>query len=149
MVTAIPAREWISALPAELQTSPSEMVATFGREALQSDYNFVKTVYEFSPDKMHHWDISSKLFARDASLLILKSLAPLTCAKTGIFKVQNERFKGFQQGTPAILGDGVAVNLYSDEGSVELIFGENNYQSSAGVTQPEINRIIQSLHKTI
>jgi hypothetical protein len=41
------------------------------------------------------------------------------------------------------------VDLYSDEGGLELIFSEKNYNVSAGVTQPEINRIIQSLHKAI
>lgn len=40
------------------------------------------------------------------------------------------------------------VDLYSDDGSVELIFTEKNYNASAGVTQPEINRIIHSLRKT-
>ena len=63
--------------------------------------------------------------------------------------MQNESFKGFQQGNAETREDGVAINLYSDEGSVELIFGEKNYRNSAGVTQAEINRIIQSLHKTI
>ena len=56
-------------------------------------------------------------------------------------------FKGFQQGNPDVKQDGVAVNLYSDEGSVELIFGEQNDKNSGGITQPEINRIVQSLHK--
>ena len=41
------------------------------------------------------------------------------------------------------------IDHYSDDGSVELIFSEKNYKIPAGVTQPEINRIIQSLHKTI
>ena len=150
VVTALPAREWVNRLPGELKTSPEEMEATFGHEAMQSDYNFVKMIYEFTPDTMHHWNISSsKPFARDASLLIIRSLAPLKCAETGIFKVQNESFKGFQQGNAETRRDGVAVNLYSDDGSVELIFDENNYQNSGRVTQPEINRIIQSLHKTI
>jgi hypothetical protein len=149
IVTALPAREWVNGLPAELKTSAQELEGTFGREALQSDYNFVKTVYEFTPDTMHHWNVSSKAFARDATLLILKSLAPLKCAETGIFKVQSETFKGFQQGNAETRGGGVAVNLYSDEGSVELIFAENNYPNPAGVTQPEINRIVQSLHKII
>jgi hypothetical protein len=149
MVTALPAREWVNSLPGELKVSPQEMEATFGHEAVQSDYNFVKTVYEFTPDTMHHWNISSKQFARDATLLIIKSLAPLKCAETGIFNVQNESFKGFQQGNAETRGSGVAVSLYSNEGSIELIFAEKNYKASTGVTQPEINRIIQSLHKTI
>lgn len=149
MITALPPRELINAISGELKTSPENMEVIFGHEAMQSDYNFVKTLYEFTPDTMHHWSISSGVFARESTLLILKSLAPLKCANTGIFKVQNKGFKGFQQGNAEARQDGVAVNLYSDEGSVELILTDKNYQNSAWVTQPEINRIIQSLHKTI
>lgn len=48
------------------------MEAAFGHEAMKSDYNFVKTLYEFTPDTMHHWSISSRVFSREAMLLILK-----------------------------------------------------------------------------
>jgi hypothetical protein len=149
MITALPPRELIKGISGELKTSPQKMEATFGHEAIKSDYNFVKTLYEFTPDTMHHWSISPRVFSREAILLILKSLAPAKCAETGIFKVQNQSFKGFQQGNAETREDGVVVNIYSDDGSVELIFTEKNYKASAGVTQPEINRIIQSLHKTI
>ena len=125
------------------------MEATFGKKAVTSDYNFVKTLYEFTPDTMHHWSISSRTFSRETMLLILKSLAPSKCAETGIFKVQNQSMKGFQQGNAESRDNGVVVNLYSDDGSVQFIFTEKNYNLSARVTQPEINRIIQSLHKAI
>ncbi|MGA9496887.1 MAG: hypothetical protein WA718_17855 [Terriglobales bacterium] len=68
-------------------------------------------------------------------------------ADTGIFNVQNERYRGFQQGNPQVRRDRLAVDLYSDEGVVELIFFQKDYKDSAGVTQPEINRIVRSLRK--
>ena len=148
-ITALPARGWIDSLQGVLKLSPQEMETISGHEAVRTDYNFAKTLYEFSPDTMHHWDVSSRSFSRETSLLVIKSLAPLKCAETGIFKVQNKSFKGFQQGNAETRENGVAVYLYSDEGSVELIFGERNYTSSTGVTQAEINRIIQSWHKSI
>jgi len=125
------------------------MEATFGHEAMKSDYSFVKALYEFTPDTMHHWSISSRVFSREAILLVVKSLAPAKCAETGIFKLQNQDFEGFQQGNAESPENGVVIDHYSDDGSVELIFSEKNYKIPAGVTQPEINRIIQSLHKTI
>jgi hypothetical protein len=39
------------------------------------------------------------------------------------------------------------LDLYSDEGRVEMIFFQADYRNYKGVTQPEINRIVQSLHK--
>jgi len=149
IITALPPREFINGISGELKTSPQKMEATFGQEAVNSDYNFVKTLYEFTPDTMHHWNVSSRTFSRDAMLLILKSLATAKSAESGIFKVQNQDFEGFQQGDAQARENGVVVNLYSDDGSVELIFTNQNYRAAAGVTQPEINRIIQSLHKAM
>ena len=149
IVTAVPAREWVNGLPAQLKVSPQGLESTFGHEAMQSDYNFMKSLYEFTPDEMHHWTTSSSVFARESLLLILKSIGPLKCARNGIFRVQNQSFKGFQQGNTDTGKEGVAINLYSDEGSVELIFGEQNYKNSVGITQPELNRIIQTLRKTV
>jgi hypothetical protein len=148
-ITALPPRELINGISGELKTSPQDMEATFGHEAMKSDYDFAKTLYEFTPDAMHHWSVSPNIFASDAMLLVLKSLAPAKCAESGIFRLQNQTLKGFQQGNAESRENGVVVNLYSDEGSVEMIFAEKNYNISERVTQPEINRIIQSLHKTI
>jgi hypothetical protein len=148
IVTALPPRELINGISGQLNTSPNNMDAIFGHEATLSDYNFVKTLYEFTPDTMHHWSISSRTFGREATLLILKSLAPASSAKSGIFKVHNQGFEGFQQGKAQARENGIVVNLYTDDGSVELIFTNKNNLASAEVTQPEINRIIQSLHKT-
>jgi hypothetical protein len=71
-------------------------------------------------------------------------LAP---ADTGIFNIQNLDFKGFQQGDPQIRRARLYLHLYSDDGSVEFTFFEKD-KNASGVTQPEINRIIQSLRKT-
>lgn len=149
MITSLPARELINGISGQLKGSPESMEAIFGHEAMKSDYDFVNMLYEFTPDTMHHWSISSKIFARESVLLVLKSIAPAKSAETGIFRVQNLSFKGFQQGDAETRENGVLIDLYSDEGGIELIFAENNYRSSGRVTQPEINRIIQSVHKAI
>ncbi len=150
MITSLPARELINGISRVSSRVPREsMEAIFGHEAMKSDYDFVNMLYEFTPDTMHHWSISSKIFARESVLLVLKSIAPAKSAETGIFRVQNLSFKGFQQGDAETRENGVLIDLYSDEGGIELIFAENNYRSSGRVTQPEINRIIQSVHKAI
>jgi len=61
----------------------------------------------------------------------------------------NQSSKGFQQGDPHVVReDLLIVDLYSDDGGVEVMFLQKGYQNPTGVTQPEINRIVQSLHKT-
>jgi hypothetical protein len=141
LVSAIPPRTWAKELSTDFKVPPQRVEATFGK----SDYGFVKNLYEFTPDKMNHW--VSIREGKDEFLLLIKSIALSRAAETGIFNVQNQSYKGFQQGNPRVRQDGIIVDLYSDEGGVEMIFFQKDYKNPAGVTQPEINRIVQSLRK--
>ena len=147
VVTAIPPHEWERNLADSFHVSPQTIESAFGHDAIDSDYRFVKALYEFTPDKMRHWGMSLDSYNRDQCMLIVKSIAPLKSAESGIFNLQNPNFKGFQQGNPQPHQDGIAINLYSDEGSIEMIIFQKDYKNGGGVTQPEINRIVQSLHK--
>jgi len=147
MVSAIPPREWANGLSTELGVSQQAVVAAFGQETMKSDYTFVRSVYEFTPANMNHWRFSQEAQSRDEFLLMIKSVALSKYAQSGIFNLQNKDYKGFQQGNPQVRENGIEVNLYSDEGSVEFILSQKGYQNPAGVTQPEINRIVQSLSK--
>ena len=147
VVSAIPPREWANGLATEMKVSPQVIESAFGNETVKSDYNFVKTLYEFTPDKMNHWAASQRVHYPEQYLLIIKSIALPKSAETGIFNLHSPSYEGFQQGSPKVRQDGIIVDLYSGEGSVELIFFQKNYRNSAGVTQPEINRIVQSLRK--
>lgn len=142
-VTAIPPRSWVKELATDFKVAPEKIESSFGR----SDYAFVKTLYEFTPDKMHHWAFMGRGEMRDEFLLMTKSIALSRAAETGIFDVQNQSYKGFQQGNPQVRPYGIEVHLFSDDGSVEMIFFQKDYKNPAGVTQPEINRIVQTLHK--
>ena len=145
--TAIPPREWANGFATDMKVSPQVIESAFGNETMKSDYNFVKHLYEFTPDKMNHWAASPQVHYQEQYLLIFKSVALPKSAETGIFNLHNASYEGFQQGNPQARQDGIIVDLYSDEGSVEVIFFQKNCRNSAGVTQPEINRMVQSLHK--
>jgi hypothetical protein len=144
LATALPPRGWANELAIDMKTSPQRIEATFG----QSDYRLEKTLYEFTPDKMNHWTLSQRVHMREEFLLIIKSIAVLDSANTGIFNIQNQESRGFQQGNPQVRQDGIEVRLCSDEGSIEFLFLQKGYQNSTGVTQAEINRIVQSLRRT-
>jgi hypothetical protein len=53
---------------------------------------------------------------------------------------------GFQQGNPQSRPHGIVVSPYSEKGNVEMIFTQKDYRKSVGITQPEINRVVRSLH---
>ncbi len=148
VVTSVPAREFAYAFAPDFTMSPKQIDAVYGEGAATSDYAFARNIYNFSPDKMNYWSLSSEVHDRDDAMLNMKSILPAESAATGIFRIQNGSYKGFQQGNPKIRQDNLLLNLYSDDGSVQIKFCQKAYRSPAGVTQAEINRIVQSLqHK--
>jgi hypothetical protein len=148
VVTAVPARQFVHAFAPDFTMSSKQIDAVYGEGAATSDYVFARNIYNFSPDKVNYWSLSSEVHYRDDAMLNMKSILPGEPAATGIFRIQNASYKGFQQGNPKIRQDNLLVNLYSDDGSVQIKFCQKNYRNSTGVTQAEINRIIQSLqHK--
>jgi len=147
LITAIPPRQWAKNFGADFNASPELIESAFGRETMKSDYSFVKALYEFTPDNMNHWTTTRDSHNRDEFMLMIKSLALPKAAETGIFNLQNPTLKGFQEGNPRVRQDQIVVDLYSDKGGIEIIFFQADYRNFAGVTQPEINRIVQSLRK--
>lgn len=145
-VTAIPAHEWNSDSDPEIRMVPRVVAANFGNEAIRSDYTIAKSIYEFTPHRMHYWALQPGVHYREQALLVIKSVMLLAPADTGILNIQNKQFKGFQQGDPHVPQSKLAFHLYSDDGSVEFIFFEKD-KKFARVTQPEINRMIQTLRK--
>lgn len=148
MVLAGQPRSFAHEFVKDMKVSPQAFEAIFGHDAAVSDYAFTKRVYAFTPDSMHHWTLSTPLFAREEMLLMVKSVMPSKPAQTGIFNIRNQDFQGFQQGNPHIRQDYLVMTLFSGSGSFEITFLQKDYASPLGVTQPEINRIIQSVRKT-
>ncbi|MGA8540448.1 MAG: hypothetical protein WB566_13170 [Terriglobales bacterium] len=149
LVSAIPPREWANTLVTEFKVPPRKVEAATrsANSALKSDYGFEKNLYELTPDKMHYWALSPDAHMSEAFWLTIKSVVLSNSAASGIFILQNQSYKGFQQGNPQVRPYGIVLHLYSDEGSVEMILSQKDYKHSAGVTQPEINRIVRSLRK--
>jgi hypothetical protein len=146
-ITTPPAREYAAEFATDFKWSARTFEAVFGSGTAKSDYAFVNNVYRFTPNRMHHWSLSDGVHYRETTMLIIKSIIPTKAAESGIFEIENQNYKGFQQGDPRTRQDSLIINLYADDGSCEIAFQQKNYQSLTGVTQPEINRIIQSLHR--
>lgn len=150
-MTALPPKDFINAV-ASSYTSPrlfEPFVASeFGPEASRSDYEFLRRLYDFTPEKMNRWTLSSSVHYRESMLLTIKSSALLPwAADSGIFNVRNPQYSGFQQGSPVARPTGIVVTLFSEDGGVEFILSQRNYDNPGGVSQPEINRVIQSVRK--
>ena len=144
MMTSIRPREYAVEFATDFKMSARTFEAVFGQGVATSDYTFAKNIYEFTPASMHHWSLLQGVQYRDQMRLLIKSIMPVKEADSGIFRVQNIDYKGFQQGDPNTRQNRILVNLYADAGEIEIAFFLKDYNSKL-VTQPEINRVIQSL----
>jgi len=100
-----------------------------------------------TPDNMKLWAVSPRTHYQEVLLLTTKSIALLPSAKTGFFNVQNQSYRGFQQGNPQTAAT-INVSLFSDDGSFDYTLFQSGYQGHAAVSQGEINRIVQSLRRS-
>ena len=146
MVGILPAKFWVNGLASGWHASAASLELTFGAETMRSDYNFIKMLYEFTPEQMHRWALSPRVHYRESMLLTFKSAALLPPVEKGFFNIHNQSYKGFQQGDPTNT-QLINANLYSDEGSISFAIFRSDHRNLVGVSQAEINRIVQSLRK--
>jgi hypothetical protein len=123
------------------------------------NYPLLKRTYEATPAQVRYFELLPKTSnEQTVELLQLKSafLGELGDARTGsnaaesgIFNLQSERFRGFQFGSPRVRPDVIELRLYDDKYRVLIKLLQGTSESVEGVTQPEINRIVQSLHRIV
>jgi len=77
-------------------------------------------------------------------LLLLKSAA--VRETSGLFLIETEEFRGFQFGDPAKAHGEILDELYGNDMGLEFIFGRKE-KKPLGISQPEINRVIQTVHR--
>ncbi len=150
MVGTSPPKLWLDGLLGKSKTTAVEQA--FG---VHSDYDFLKATYTLTPDKMHLWAFSPRIHYRETLLLTLKSAAILPETETGFFYVGNSTNEGFQEGDPQAWPSNyrpksrstVAIDLFSDQGCLNLTLFQKDFLDPAGVTQADLNRIIQSVQR--
>src|SRR2546429_408469 len=116
-----------------------------GDEALQSDYALYRTILQMTPGKMTPFESPSDA-ANQALLLLVKGICMPPGSESGVFAVGGGEFSGFQFGRPANPSGELSVRLFSDSSSLNFIFVQKA-GGSAVISQPDINRILHTLHK--
>lgn len=147
-LSRLPVRNFPDFVSKEYGMPAQQVDSVFGSGAATSDYLFHKGLYEFTPERMHYWAVSPSVHSSEQLALMMKSFAPSKSAETGVFKVQNQYCRGFQLGDPAITTSSLRLDLFFDDGGVEVIIRQVRYGNPARIAQSEINRIVQSLRKS-
>ena len=131
----------------ELEKSGSlrreQICEMYGSAACESDYAFKKLMLEASPAKLTLF-MPLRQRAGLENLLLLKSAA--VRETSGLFLIETEEFRGFQFGDPAKAHGEILDELHGNDMGLEFIFGRKE-KKPLGISQPEINRVIQTVHR--
>lgn len=117
----------------------------YGDAPLQSDYAMHRLILEATPDKVKLLTPQRETIGT-SMLLVIKAIS--VPEQSGIYSIQNGDFRGFQYGDPHSRPRHVVADLFADDGGVEFIFAGPSKEHLVGISQSEINRVVQSLHKT-
>lgn len=121
-----------------------ELKQLYGDDALESDYAFHKKMLELTPSKITPF-ISRRQAISGQMLLMIKAIT-MPEAASGVFSIRTPDFQGFEFENPQMHPSRVTVDLFSTDGGVHLMFFQK--PGAFAISQAEINRVIQSIHKT-
>ncbi len=140
-----PPHEFVNGVLSYSKVDRESFRRLYGDEVANSDYSFQRLILETAPDTITPF-ISKRQAASQFWLLFLKGMSSPSSAASGIFEVSAGEFKGFQFGLPQSSPHGFDVELFSDDGSLDFIFGQK-VNGPTTITQADINRILQTLRK--
>lgn len=143
--SSFPPKNFVNELTKSAKFDPETLRQVFGEETIQSDYAFFRTMLAVTPRGIGPFTPRQRAVA-GSMLLLIKAIA-MPKADSGIFAIQAEGFQGFQFENPQSQPFKIVDDLYSSEGGIELMFGLKPAGSGPGISQAEINRVIQSIHK--
>jgi len=143
--STFPPKNFVNLIMKDSKLDPQRFRLLYGDEAFESDYGFYKAMLQATP-----WQITTFVSQRRAiagqMLLLFKGIS-MPKADSGIFSIQTPTFQGFQFENPQAHPARVTDELYSNDGGIDLIFFQKIDRTAPAISQPEINRIIQSIHR--
>jgi hypothetical protein len=140
-----PPHEFMNGLLEQGKIDRETFRKVYGDEVLRSDYNFMRLILETTPDKITL--LSTKKTAVSQGLLLtVKAISVPGDPNSGIFAVQGKEFKGFQYGRPQSPPKHLSVELFPEDGHLDLLFGQKE-NGPIVISQADINRVVQTIHK--
>jgi hypothetical protein len=116
--------------------------ATFGVEAMKSNFDLKRAVLNTSPAGLS-FSLRRDQMIRQSIFLILKS-ADVSSRRTGIFEFQMGKVRGFQYGDPAT-SDAVVLDVFDQHDRLHKIIVATVKNAPTRLTQSEVNTILLSL----
>jgi hypothetical protein len=121
------------------------VIAFWSESKGQIGYDLMRAILEATPDKASL--LASKQRAvQQTSLLTLKATIVPRSAESGIYSLRTKELQGFQYGRPQNPPKPLSIELFPSNGRLHIFFGQKPNGPTI-ITQADVNRIIQSLHK--
>lgn len=145
LFSAFPPKEFVNELMESGKLDPRGFRQLYGDEAFESDYGLHKKILQITPSEITPF-ISRRQAVVGTTLLVIKAIT-MPKADSGIFVIQTQDLRGFQFESPQGRPSRITDELYSSDGGIDLIFFQKGAGSAPSISQAEINRVIQSVHK--
>jgi len=137
-------KDLLATLEEDFRDKDGNLRALFGPEAMKSNYALQKTMLEVTPSKMKPW-MGQREAVRTSMLLLIKAVSSVG-GETGLFKLEQNGWHGFQFDDPARGPKRVTLELYdSQDRHAEIIFFSSQKSPECGFTQADINRVVVTL----
>ncbi len=137
---------FINGLAKDKTPSPDVFAKVYGPQVLHSDYELYDALYKTTPSQITLTTPSNKAAGLGVALLV-KAIAPPT-TDWAIFHVQSKRTKGFQLGNPTRRPKKMCLDLFTEDAEYEINITQDGAGQAPPISQAELNRIIQTVHKT-
>jgi hypothetical protein len=127
------------------QVDRKTSAALYGDDAAQSDYTFKRAILDVTPDSVSLFTPKRRAIQESFFFMVKAAIVPVW-ASNGVFSVSSKEFRGFQYGTPGDPSKRLSVELFSDKGHVDILFGEKP-GGPVKISQADVNRVVQSVVK--
>lgn len=141
--STFPPKHFVNEVMKTGNLGPQDLKQLYGDDALESDYAFHKKMLGLTPSEITPFISRRQAISRQVLLLIKAVSMPK--AGSGIFSIQTRDFKGFQFENPQTRPSRITIELFSNEGGIDVIFMQK--AEGPAISQGEINRVVQSIHK--
>jgi hypothetical protein len=136
---------FINGLSKDKTPDPAVFAAVYGPQVLHSDYALYDALYKTTPSQITLATPSDRA-AGLGTMLMVKAIMPPT-TDWAIFYVQSKVAKGFQLGNPSRRPKKMCLQIFTEDAEYEINITQNGAGPTEPITQGELNRIIQTVHK--
>lgn len=137
---------FLKGLSKDKTPDPDVFAKIFGPQVLKSDYALYDAIYKTTPSQITLTTPCNRAAGLGVILMVKAIMPPTT--DWAIFRVQSNAAKGFQLGYPARRPKKMCLELFTEDAEYELSITQDGAGATPPIAQAELNRIIQTVHKT-